>query len=147
MAFPRWVFLIFIAIVIMPLPISSNQSLSPEEELAQIPVLFLEYAKRQDLFDRMVSIRRKIHENPELCYEELETSKLIRAELDRLGIHYKYPLAETGVVGFVGTGGPPFVAIRADMDALAMQVYYNLDHLISFYCCVLLSIGQCLKQF
>lgn len=112
----------------MPLPISSNQSLSPEEELAQIPVLFLEYAKRQDLFDRMVSIRRKIHENPELCYEELETSKLIRAELDRLGIHYKHPLAETGVVGFVGTGGPPFVAIRADMDALAMQEIVEWEH-------------------
>ncbi|KAL6226617.1 hypothetical protein ACLB2K_000578 [Fragaria x ananassa] len=116
----------------MPLPISSNQSLSPEPELAQIPVSFLEHAKRPELFDRMVSIRRKIHENPELCYEEFETSKLIRAELDRLGIPYRYPLAETGVVGVVGTGGPPFVAIRADMDALAMQESVEWEHKSKF---------------
>lgn len=71
----------------------------------------------------MVGIRRKIHEIPELGYEEFETSKLIRAELDKLGISYEYPVAITGVIGYVGTGKPPFVAIRADMDALAMQVW------------------------
>lgn len=70
----------------------------------------------------MLGIRRKIHENPELGYEEFETSKLIRAELDKLGISYRYPVAITGVIGFVGTRKPPFVALRADMDALAMQV-------------------------
>lgn len=70
----------------------------------------------------MISIRRRIHEHPELGFEEFETSKLIRTELDLMGIPYKYPLAVTGVVGYVGTGEPPFVAVRADMDALAMEV-------------------------
>lgn len=76
----------------------------------------------------MVSVRRKIHEHPELGYEEFETSKLIRQELDKMGIPYKYPVAVTGVVGYIGSGNPPFVAIRADMDALSMQVPYNLDN-------------------
>lgn len=71
----------------------------------------------------MVKIRRALHENPELGFEEFETSKLIRDELDKMGIPYKYPIAVTGVVGYIGTGNPPFVAIRADMDALAMQVF------------------------
>ncbi|KAE9448736.1 hypothetical protein C3L33_19364, partial [Rhododendron williamsianum] len=105
----------------------SNCSLTPEE-LAEIPVNFLNFAKRPEISDWMVGIRRKIHENPELGFEEFETSKLIRAELDKMGIPYKYPIAITGLVGFIGTGKPPFVAIRADMDALAMQESVEWEH-------------------
>ncbi|GKV11862.1 hypothetical protein SLEP1_g23081 [Rubroshorea leprosula] len=111
----------------MPKPISSNPTLT-SEKLAQIPLHFLDFAKKPEIKDWMVGIRRKIHENPELGFEEFETSKLIRAELDKMGIHYKYPVAVTGVVAFVGTGGPPFVAIRADMDALAMEEAVEWEH-------------------
>lgn len=79
-----------------------------------------------------MGVRRKIHENPELGFEEVETSKLVRAELDKMGIPYKYPVAVTGVLGFVGTGKPPFVAIRADMDALAMQVGWDFRSFLLF---------------
>ncbi|KAJ0076259.1 hypothetical protein Patl1_33370 [Pistacia atlantica] len=95
---------------------------------SDIPKKLLDYAKRQELVDWMVGVRRKIHENPELGYEEFETSKLIREELDKMGIKYKYPVAVTGVVGFIGTGEPPFVAIRADMDALPMQEMVEWEH-------------------
>lgn len=89
---------------------------------------FLNLAQSSELFDWMIGIRRRIHQNPELGYEEFETSKLIRAELDAMGIRYKYPVAATtGVLGFVGTGRPPFVALRADMDALPMEVNLNIS--------------------
>lgn len=107
--------------LLAPTSISSDVSLSPEE-LTQIPVKFLDFAKKPENFYSMVNIRRKIHENPELGFQEFETSKLIRAELDQMGIPYKFPVAVTGVVGYIGTGQPPFVALRADMDALAMEV-------------------------
>ncbi|KAL4354943.1 hypothetical protein GQ457_06G016850 [Hibiscus cannabinus] len=60
----------------------------------------------------MVGITRKIHKNPELGYEEFEISKLIRSELDKLGIPYNYPISVTGVE----ISEPPFVALWANMN-------------------------------
>ncbi|KAH9303173.1 hypothetical protein KI387_014756 [Taxus chinensis] len=82
----------------------------------------LRTAKKPETMDWLTKIRRKIHENPELGYQEFETSALIRRELDYMGVKYRWPLAETGVVASIGTGGPPFVALRADMDALPIQI-------------------------
>ncbi|KAG5025967.1 hypothetical protein GLYMA_08G197100v4 [Glycine max] len=94
----------------------------------QLSTNYLENAKKPEVFDWMVKIRRKIHENPELGYEEFETSKLIREELDKLGISYKHPVAVTGVIGYIGTGSSPFVAIRTDMDALPIQEMVEWEH-------------------
>ncbi|KAJ4732008.1 IAA-amino acid hydrolase ILR1 [Rhynchospora pubera] len=87
--------------------------------------VLLERAQESEFTDWMVGIRRRIHENPELGYEEFETSKLIRKELDSMGIEYKHPFA---VTGFVGTGKPPFVGLRADMDALPIQESVEWEH-------------------
>ncbi|ESQ42752.1 hypothetical protein EUTSA_v10013558mg [Eutrema salsugineum] len=106
----------------------SSESSRIAGDVSGIPTKFLDLAKSPEVFDSMVRIRRKIHENPELGYEEFETSKLIRSELDLIGVKYRYPVAITGVIGYIGTGEPPFVALRADMDALNMQEALEWEH-------------------
>ncbi|KAH0873122.1 hypothetical protein HID58_070484 [Brassica napus] len=127
MSFCKWVSFVLIIHLLNSCQISSSSSLT-SNGFSQIPPKFLALAKRDDFFDWMIGIRRKIHENPELGYEEVETSRLVRTELEKMGVSYKYPVAVTGVIGYVGTGQAPFVALRADMDALAMQEMVEWEH-------------------
>ncbi|XVF55802.1 hypothetical protein PTKIN_Ptkin06aG0066100 [Pterospermum kingtungense] len=81
----------------------------------------LDSAKQPEFFDWLKRVRRRIHQHPELAFEEYETSQLIRSELDSLRVDYTWPLAKTGVVASVGSGEEPWFALRADMDALPIQ--------------------------
>ncbi len=70
----------------------------------------------------LIEIRRDIHANPELGFEEIRTAGVVARELSRLGIAHQTGIGKTGVVGLIEGGRPgPVLAIRADMDALPIE--------------------------
>ncbi|MFL5753548.1 MAG: M20 family metallopeptidase [Bacteroidia bacterium] len=80
----------------------------------------------KELFDKLVAVRRLLHANPELGYQEFETSALICKELDELKIPYRKEIARTGIVATLKKGDGPCIALRADMDALPIKEENNL---------------------
>ena len=83
----------------------------------------------KELFQYMVRIRRQIHKHPELGYQEENTAAIITEELKKLGIKATAGIAKTGVVGRIDTtkNTGPVVALRADMDAIAIQEETGLE--------------------
>ncbi|MEK4664554.1 amidohydrolase [Priestia sp. FSL H7-0729] len=78
--------------------------------------------------ERLITIRRHLHRNPELSGEEKETTAAIRSWLEEEGVRIadEYVL-RTGLVAEVGQGDGPVVALRADIDALPIREETKLE--------------------
>ena len=78
--------------------------------------------KVNDVFNKMRSVRRELHTHPELSWEEKRTAQTICRFLDDIGVHYRGGVAKTGVVAEIpGKRKAPFIALRADIDALPIR--------------------------
>ncbi len=76
----------------------------------------------QKVGKRLLAIRRDIHMHPELGMEEFRTAKLVADTLKSLDLKVTENIANTGVVGVLEGKIPGrTIAIRADMDALAVE--------------------------
>jgi len=72
----------------------------------------------------LTAIRRALHEQPEIGYEEHRTAERIRRELDAAGVSFRPGLAGgTGTLAHIPGGAPGSTAIglRTDIDALPMD--------------------------
>jgi amidohydrolase len=75
----------------------------------------------QSYSEELTDIRRKFHSEPELSWEEYETTEYVCRFLDNLGIPYRKTVP-TGVIAEINGGMPgKTVALRADMDALQVE--------------------------
>jgi hippurate hydrolase len=76
-----------------------------------------------ELRDRLVELRRAIHADPELSFQEERTAQKLERALREVGCDEVRRVAKTGVVARVsGTArGTPLVALRGDIDALPVR--------------------------
>ena len=79
--------------------------------------------------EEFIDIRHHLHANPELSYEEYETSKFVQQKLASYHIPFTIK-ATTGVVGLIEGKNPAskIIALRADMDALPITEENNVEY-------------------
>jgi hippurate hydrolase len=67
----------------------------------------------------LIQIRRHLHANPELSYQEYNTSAFVQQQLTQMGIDFEVK-ATTGIMATIKGEDPTsrVIALRADMDAL-----------------------------
>ena len=72
--------------------------------------------------ERLISIRRHLHMNPEVGLKEYQTSAYNREVLQSEGIEVQGPIAGTGLYADFGDESKgPTIAFRADIDALPIR--------------------------
>src|SRR5690606_13202082 len=81
-------------------------------------------------FNETVRRRRKLHQHPELSFQEYQTAAYIKAVLDKLSIPY-ISVAKTGVVAWLEgkkSTSDDVIVLRADIDALPIRELNELPY-------------------
>jgi len=83
----------------------------------------------QNIHQDVIKNRRHLHANPELSFQEYQTSAFVKSQLDALEIEWK-AMADTGVVALIKGEKPSdsVVALRGDMDALPITEANNVEY-------------------
>ena len=102
----RFIFIFFVLVV-------------PTGAFAQIKNLIKEEASKQTAY--ALELCKYLHENPELSFQEFETSVRMASELKEIGFEVTEKFAGNSVVGIYKNGEGPTVFLRTDMDALPVK--------------------------
>lgn len=83
----------------------------------------------EDVKSEVVTWRRYFHENPELSFEETETSKFIYDKLVSFGnMIISHPTKTSIMARLIGDNPGKVIAIRADIDALPIQEENDFEY-------------------
>ncbi|MBB4825414.1 amidohydrolase [Sporosarcina luteola] len=82
----------------------------------------------EQIKDQVLDAFNHLHTNPELSWEEVNTTAYLKEQLEEAGCAVSVFEDCTGVIGNIGnfTGNVPIIALRADMDALWQEVDGNM---------------------
>ena len=104
--------------------------------------------------------RQTVHQNPELSFQEFQTTAFIRRQLEEMGVEILPLELEPGLVAIIrgGLGDGPVTGLRADIDALPLTeesgVPYSSQNPGAAHSCghdghvaVLLGVAKLLHQW
>ncbi|MCI6152660.1 MAG: M20 family metallopeptidase [Fusobacterium perfoetens] len=87
---------------------------------------------RDGLKEEIINFRRYLHQNPELSNFEFNTTKVLKEELEKLGLEIVERKNKTGIVGIFknpnNSENCKTILIRADIDALPMEELTNCPY-------------------
>ncbi len=78
--------------------------------------------------DSLLGLYKHLHTNPELSFQEVETSKRISKELQDVGFEVTENVGGHGFVGIMKNGDGPTVMLRTDLDALPVKEQTGLPY-------------------
>ncbi|MDA9557071.1 amidohydrolase [Vibrio sp.] len=81
--------------------------------------------------EETIQVRKTIHQNPELGFEEYSTQKIVMTELEKYGVDtIETRFGKTGVVGIINgnLGDGKSIGLRADLDALPIHEDNHFEH-------------------
>lgn len=75
----------------------------------------------ENVINTVITIRRHLHQYPELSFQEYQTSQYIESLLKEWSVPFQR-IAKTGLIAYLGNPqSKNTIAIRADIDALPIQ--------------------------
>lgn len=90
--------------------------------------------------EQLINWYEHLHQYPEISYQEYKTTEYIRQELEKIGNYKIWQVMETGLIAEIeGAHVGNTVALRADIDALAMEerldIPFKSKHVGSMHGC------------
>ena len=76
----------------------------------------------------LYELYKELHANPELSYQEIETSNKLANILRNIGYEVTQNVGGNGVVALLKNGVGKTIMLRADMDALPIQEKTRADY-------------------
>jgi amidohydrolase len=85
--------------------------------------------KSKEIKDKLIKIRRDVHQHPEIGLHEVRTAEIVAKVLEECGIPVKKHIGVTGVLGILEGKHPgKTILLRADMDCLRIHENTELDY-------------------
>lgn len=87
------------------------------------------FEKCKELQSYIVSVRRELHQVPEIGTNLPETQAIIARELDQMGVSYKKNQRDSGIIGEIKGAHPgKTILLRADIDGLPITEATGVDY-------------------